>query len=278
MDNTLTFCKPFIIGGMSGMTSTCIIQPIDVIKTTIQLRKNMTIKDVINSTWKTHGVRGFYSGLTAALLRQSVYTTTRMGLYSHFSSTVDTTKLSNKIMCGMSAGAIGALVSTPTDLILTRMQADNSSLNEVKYRYRNVFHGLSQVYRTTGLFSLWKGAEVLVPRAILINGTLLPSYQQTQQALLTKFDKDDLIIRTVPSVVAGVSSAAISQPFDIIKAHIQSDTTGRNRNVIKAVSNIISNNGITGLYRGFPVYITRIAPHGAITTFLIDTFTRAWSN
>ncbi len=30
--------QPFVIGGLSGMTATCIIQPIDMIKVTIQLK------------------------------------------------------------------------------------------------------------------------------------------------------------------------------------------------------------------------------------------------
>ena len=69
-----TFTKPFILGGISGMTATSIIQPIDVIKTTMQLRKKTTILQTVSTTWTRHGIFGFYSGLSAAILRQGIYT------------------------------------------------------------------------------------------------------------------------------------------------------------------------------------------------------------
>lgn len=34
----LDIIQPFIIGGLSGMFATCIIQPVDMIKVTIQLK------------------------------------------------------------------------------------------------------------------------------------------------------------------------------------------------------------------------------------------------
>ena len=38
MDKFLDSIQPFVIGGFSGMFATCIIQPVDMIKVTIQLK------------------------------------------------------------------------------------------------------------------------------------------------------------------------------------------------------------------------------------------------
>jgi solute carrier family 25 oxoglutarate transporter 11 len=38
MDKFLDSIQPFVIGGVSGMFATCIIQPVDMIKVTIQLK------------------------------------------------------------------------------------------------------------------------------------------------------------------------------------------------------------------------------------------------
>lgn len=37
-DKILDAIQPFVIGGLSGMFATCIIQPVDMIKVTIQLK------------------------------------------------------------------------------------------------------------------------------------------------------------------------------------------------------------------------------------------------
>jgi len=37
-DKFLDSIQPFVIGGLSGMFATCIIQPVDMIKVTIQLK------------------------------------------------------------------------------------------------------------------------------------------------------------------------------------------------------------------------------------------------
>lgn len=38
LDKVLDSIQPFVIGGLSGMLATCIIQPIDMIKVSIQLK------------------------------------------------------------------------------------------------------------------------------------------------------------------------------------------------------------------------------------------------
>jgi solute carrier family 25 oxoglutarate transporter 11 len=268
-------CKPFLIGGAAGMTATSIIQPIDVVKTTLQLRPGITVGEAVNRTYVRGGVGGFYRGLSAALLRQSVYTTTRVGLFPVFTGLVPgaSRELLPKVGCGVMAGGIAAFISTPTDLVLTRMQSDSTSMNEVKYRYKNVFDGLRRIGRKDGVAALWRGGGVIVPRAMMINGVLLPGYQQSKQVLIGGgYGEDSLVVRAVPPLVAGMMSATVSQPFDIIRAHIQANPTVRGLGVIRTVGS--SGIGIRGLFRGFPVYMVRIVPHGAITTFLVDAMWR----
>lgn len=62
--------QPFIIGGLSGMFATCIIQPVDMIKVSIQLKseeqldhkKKISPFTVAGEIYKAEGIRGFYRG------------------------------------------------------------------------------------------------------------------------------------------------------------------------------------------------------------------------
>jgi hypothetical protein len=55
----------FVIGGVAGCMSTCIVQPIDLVKTRLQIAGNSVYTgsfDCINQTLKNEGLSGFYKG------------------------------------------------------------------------------------------------------------------------------------------------------------------------------------------------------------------------
>lgn len=55
--------------------------PLDVLKIRMQVSHD-TLRDVAFRTFRTSGIFGFYAGLSAALLRQLTYTTSRLGIYT----------------------------------------------------------------------------------------------------------------------------------------------------------------------------------------------------
>jgi len=68
------------------MAATCVIQPIDLVKVRIQLQSetkgaNVSPFGVARDIFKEAGIKSFYRGLDSALMRQAVYTTTRLGIY-----------------------------------------------------------------------------------------------------------------------------------------------------------------------------------------------------
>lgn len=65
------------------MAATCFVQPLDLIKNRMQLSgtKTSTIS-VVSNILKNEGLFAMYSGLSAGLLRQATYTTTRLGIYT----------------------------------------------------------------------------------------------------------------------------------------------------------------------------------------------------
>lgn len=70
----------------SRMAATCVVQPLDLIKNRMQLSgTRISTLNVISSILKNEGMLAFYSGLSAGLLRQCSYTTTRLGVYNWLS-------------------------------------------------------------------------------------------------------------------------------------------------------------------------------------------------
>lgn len=71
---------------------------------------------------------GLYRGLGAGLLRQATYTTARLGIHQIFTTELKKANdgkalpLWQKAGAGLAAGGLGALVGSPADLSLVRMQ------------------------------------------------------------------------------------------------------------------------------------------------------------
>ena len=80
-------------------------------------------------------------------------------------------------MCGLTAGAVGACVGSPADLVLIRMQADATLPLEQRQNYRNEFHALYRIVSEEGVLALWRGAGPTVVRAMVLNMGMLASYE-----------------------------------------------------------------------------------------------------
>lgn len=96
------------------------------------------------------GFGSLYKGLGAGLLRQATYTTSRMGIFNVLSEQLKTMNgganipLWQKAAAGLAAGGLGALVGTPADLALIRMQADTTLPPEQRRNYKGVGDALGR--------------------------------------------------------------------------------------------------------------------------------------
>jgi len=115
------------------MLSTCVIQPIDMVKVRIQLKSELLgkgakvspisiIKEMLGNG---QGFRQFYRGLDAALMRQLTYTTPRMGIYktlmNKHEQTHGSVSFAYKSLFSLTAGFLGSLCGNPADLCLIRL-------------------------------------------------------------------------------------------------------------------------------------------------------------
>jgi len=77
---------------------------------------------------REQGVLALYNGLSASLLRQLTYSTTRFGIYEVAKQTLassgESVPFYQRIGLAAVAGASGGLVGTPADVINVRMQND----------------------------------------------------------------------------------------------------------------------------------------------------------
>ncbi|RQP01932.1 hypothetical protein POPTR_017G045400v4 [Populus trichocarpa] len=175
---------------------------------------------------QSEGAAALFSGVSATILRQTLYSTTRMGLYDvlkHKWTDPDTNTmpLVRKIMAGLISGAVGAAVGNPADVAMVRMQADGRLPIEQRRNYKSVVDALGQMSKQEGVASLCRGSSLTVNRAMIVTASQLASYDQAKEMILEKgLMSDEIGTHVAASFLAGFVASVASNPIDVIKTRV----------------------------------------------------------
>eukprot|EP00092_Neocalanus_flemingeri_P025582 GFUD01027735.1.p1 GENE.GFUD01027735.1~~GFUD01027735.1.p1 ORF type:complete len:307 (-),score=58.52 GFUD01027735.1:295-1215(-) len=275
----------FLFGGTAGMAATCFVQPLDLVKTRMQVSKGVegaakpSTFSVISGIIKNEGISTLYTGLSAGLLRQATYTTTRLGIYTwlfeNFSTEGVPPGFFMKAALGMTAGGAGAFVGTPAEVALIRMTSDGSLPVDKRRNYSSVFNALARIYKEEGLTTLWRGATPTIARAMVVNAAQLASYSQAKQIILgTGYIQDGIFCHFVASMISGLITTIASMPVDIAKTRLQSmkytDGVPEYKGAGDVLSKVIKKEGFFALWKGFTPYYFRLGPHTVLTFIFLE--------
>lgn len=217
------------------------------------------------------GVAALFSGVSATVLRQTLYSTTRMGLYDMLKKkwsdpTTGNMPLVQKIAAGLIAGGIGAAVGNPADVAMVRMQADGRLPLAQRRNYKSVIDAISQMAKNEGVTSLWRGSSLTVNRAMLVTASQLASYDQIKETILEKgLMKDGLGTHVTASFAAGFVAAVVSNPVDVIKTRVMNMKVEPGMappysGAVDCVVKTVRSEGPMALYKGFIPTISRQGP------------------
>lgn len=281
----------FFFGGLSGCIATLVIQPIDMVKVRIQLAsesgKAVNPIQVTKEVYNSNGLKGFYKGLDSAMVRQLFYATTRLGIFyslmDFFKKQSANISVLKRCFASMFGGGLAAIVATPADLILVRMQSDGVLPPDQRRNYKNFFDAFVRVVKEEGVGNLFRGMGPSVARAVIINFSLLVPFEEFKDRL--KKVIPDVKTRTMTSsLLASFVGSLISLPSDNIKTKLQKmkqdPVTGKYPydGIIDAIMKTTKKEGPTRLWVGFWTYYARIGPHVNITLLLNDYFRAKFNN
>lgn len=218
------------------------------------------------------GVLGLYNGLSAGLLRQLVYGTSRLGLFFTFEDALKRRAHSNgysydfsqRALASLSAGGLGAFIGNPVEVALIRMQSDGLKPKAQRMHYRSVFHALSSVARGEGLSGLWSGSYPTIVRAMAVNFGQLAFFSESKNQLNQHTDLSEQSKSVLASCIAGFFAAFFSLPFDFVKTRLQRQTKSdavQYKGLTDCFARVAKEEGLLRFYRGFGTYFFRLAPH-----------------
>jgi solute carrier family 25 oxoglutarate transporter 11 len=219
--------KPFVNGGTAATIGITLFNPIDVIKTRLQIAGGGSPFAMGAKMVRTEGFLSLYSGLSAQYLRAWTYQTARLGAYRSLVDLMQPapgtpTPLWQKAVAGLSAGAFGAVVGNPAELAIIRMQSDKTLPEASRRNYTGVTDALSRTVRTEGFLALWTGSGPTIIRAMALNCGALASYDQCKEAIDGMVGQSGSRMGIAGgSLISGIVGAVFSLPFDYVKTQIQ---------------------------------------------------------
>jgi len=223
---------------------------------------------------RKEGILAVYNGLSAAILRQLTYSTTRFAIYE-----VGKRKLAGdrkdisfpeKILLAGTAGACGGFIGTPADMINVRMQNDVKLPPESRRNYKHALDGLIRVSREEGFKRLFNGATTATTRAVFMTVGQLSFYDQVKTTLLqTPYFEDNTATHFLSSLIAGAVATTMTQPLDVLKTRQMNAKPGEFKSLFDIVV-FTARLGPAGFFKGFVPAFVRLGPHTILTFLFLE--------
>lgn len=291
--------EPFVCGGSAATAASCVIHPMDLAKVRMQLYGQLNpgkpvpnFPSLLSGMVKNEGIGSIYKGIDAAIGRQMVYGTARIGLHRTFSDMLvkynDGKPIGflTKTLSGMASGSIAVCIGTPFDIALVRLQSDSMAPKAERRNYKHVFDAFIRTSKEEGIGALYKGLGPNILRGMSMNVGMLACYDQAKEIVATVLNDPMTNGPTLPtkigsSAIAGFTAAAFSLPFDLIKSRLMAqkpDKTGKlpYNGVLDCAAQIFKKEGPIGFFSGFSAYYGRCAPHAMIILLSIESITQAY--
>ncbi|KAK3006374.1 hypothetical protein RJ639_016588 [Escallonia herrerae] len=275
-----------IAGSLGGIVEASCLQPIDVIKTRLQLDRTTTYKGIVHcgvTVARTEGVRALWKGLTPFATHLTLKYALRMGsnavLQSAFKDP-ETGHISNRdrLLSGFGAGVLEALVIvTPFEVVKIRLQ-QQKGLSPEHLKYKGPIHCARMIIREEGILGLWAGAAPTVMRNGPNQAAMFTAKNAFDSILWKKREGDGRVLQPWQSMIsgflAGTAGPVCTGPFDVVKTRLMAQSRSGNglkyRGMFHAISTIYAEEGLLALWKGLLPRLMRIPPGQAIMWGVAD--------
>jgi len=270
-----TMLKSVACAGGAAVITVTFIHPMDVVKTRLQVSggegsrdyKALGLGGSVRVIAAEEGVSAFWKGINAAWLRESSYTSLRLGLYAPIKEIVGSESFLQKFTSGALAGAIGSLAGNPFDVLKTRMMAAEGKEPPA------IGAAAKELFREQGLGGFYRGLEANVARAMVLNATKMSCYDVIKGNIKASGKIPDGIPTQFCSAFgAGFFMACTVAPFDMVRTRLMNQPPDAKlySGAIDCVMKITAAEGPQGFYRGFIPIWMRFAPTTCIQLIIFE--------
>nr|XP_056713546.1 mitochondrial glycine transporter [Euleptes europaea] len=164
LDRSPTAFESGLLGATSRTVAVVCMLPVTVVKTRYESGRYgyESVHGALRNIYRSEGVHGLFSGLTATLLRDAPFSGIYLMFYTQTKKIVPYDQLDPALTplvnfgCGTFAGILASLATQPADVIKTHIQLSSE-------KHHRTGEAISFIFRDYGLAGFFRGA---VPRAL----------------------------------------------------------------------------------------------------------------
>ena len=254
----LTHTEVLFSGAVAGALAKTVIAPLDRLK--ILFQTDPTRRFNIPAVWRmaqyinsTMGVRSFWRGHTATLVRVIPYSATNFFVFDrtkHFLESFPESRLhpvALKFTAGAVSGSTAVCVTYPLEALRARLAVD---LDGTRYP-GGYIQAVRSIVRSDGLISLYSGLRPTLLGIVPYAGTSFAVYESL------KTDHMSFESRFAVGALAGILAQAITYPLDVVRRRMQvhpKEYTG----MLMSLRRVVMEEGVvTGLYKGLSMNLIK---------------------
>ncbi|WEW58827.1 mitochondrial aspartate-glutamate transporter agc1 [Emydomyces testavorans] len=230
-----------LAGGTAGGCQVVFTNPLEIVKIRLQVQgeiaKSGQAATRRSAVWivKNLGLMGLYKGASACLLRDVPFSAIYFPTYAHLKSDLFGESRTKKLgilqllTAGAIAGMPAAYLTTPCDVIKTRLQVE---ARKGETKYTSLRHCASTIMKEEGFTAFFKGGPARILRSSPQFGFTLAAYEVLQKLLpMPGASHEDMIPAGPVEPSTGLQSATTPLPYL------------RSRNALKLILDLDENFG-----------------------------------
>lgn len=269
-------------GGLAGAFTYVCLHPLDTVKTKLQARGAADVYadawDAVAKTFRSHGILGFYSGVSAVAVGSTVSSAVYFGTCEFGKSLLSKLPRFPAVLVPPAAGAMGNIASSaimvPKELITQQMQVGAAT--------GRAWEVLVRIVERDGVLGLYAGYSATLLRNLPAGVLNYSSFEYLKSAVLRRTKKGHLepFQSMCCGALAGAISATITTPLDVVKTRLMTQAHGQAMDkaaaamysgVSATVRLILKEEGWVGLSRGIGPRVLHSACFSALGYFAFET-------
>tara|TARA_B100001094_G_scaffold197782_1_gene191907 strand:- start:1402 stop:2250 length:849 start_codon:yes stop_codon:yes gene_type:complete len=172
-DDVLDFKRLMYAGMLSGLNTTVICYPFDLIRTEFSLDNKMKKREInfINCGYniiKNNGLKGLYKGCSIAFISSPGYIASQFAIYQYCKDFVFKENNYNTFLSSVVAGSFAQTIFYPGDVLKRAMMLNNND-------YKGIFDCINKIYKKYGFRGIYSGYVVnfckMIPEVYIQFGT-----------------------------------------------------------------------------------------------------------
>ncbi|PAV71646.1 hypothetical protein WR25_03610 [Diploscapter pachys] len=265
-------------GGTAGFVEVCLMQPLDVVKTRLQIvSTNGGFATCVRTTYLNEGLLGFYKGLIPPILADTPKRASKFFMFEQFRSVFtnpDIPPVLTYSLAGMFSGLTSALLVCPFEVIKITQQSE---------RHVNFFEQRSckimarDIIKSEGGKGIYRGLPTLLTRNGVWNMVYFGFYFTAKDYIPPSNEghSKNIAARIFLGFVAGSLASATNVPLDVCQIRIMGPQPVKGQRKYKStfqtLNLVYKEEGLAALYRGLLPKCMRLGPGGAVMLVVYES-------